>query len=100
MADAKLLLLQIRTIISCKSFTKIEIICKLDEIGTLVTKRVNFIKTVGSKYIVQDDFAALQLPKSEMARAPEDVMPARYCESSMYVFHFAAGPLRALVFSF
>ncbi len=81
MAYAKLLLLQIGTIIRSKSLTKSEIINKLDEIGSLITKRVNFIKTIGQKHIVQDDFAALQLPRSEMARAPEDVMPARYCES-------------------
>ena len=81
MADPKLLLLQIGTIIKSKSFSKVEKNCKLNEIGTRVTKRVNFVKTIGNKHIVQDDFAALQLPKGEMARAPEDVMPARYCES-------------------
>ena len=80
MADTKLLLVQIATIIRSKFFSKTEIDDKLDEIGTLITKRINSIKTSGNKNIVQDDFAVLQLPKSEMARAPEYLMPARYRE--------------------
>ena len=80
MADTKLLLVQIATIIRNKFSSKTEIDDKLDEIGTLITKRINSIKTSGNKNIVQDDFAVLQLPKSEMARAPEDLMPARYRE--------------------
>ena len=81
MADTKLLLVQISTIIRSKSFSKTETNEKLDEIGTLITKKINSMKASGNKHIVQDDFAALQLPKNEMARAsPEDLMPARYCE--------------------
>lgn len=102
MADTKLLLVQISTIIRSKSFSKTETNEKLDEIGTLITKKINSMKASGNKHIVQDDFAALQLPKSEMARAPEDLMPARYCEIlsclstlslwSVHVLYFAAGP--------
>ena len=72
MADTKLLLVQISTIIRSKSFSKTETNEKLDEIGTLITKKINSMKASGNKHIVQDDFAALQLPNSEMARAPED----------------------------
>ena len=58
MADTKLLLVQIATIIHSKSSSKTEINDKLDEIGTLITKRINSIKASGNKHIVQDDFAA------------------------------------------
>ena len=59
MANMKPLLLQIGAILHSKYFTKDEIITKLDEIGTLITKRANSIKKGVDKQIAQDD-----IPKS------------------------------------
>ena len=67
-----MLLRRCSNIILRKSLSKNEVIKKLDEIGTLITKKVNFMDESGNtnKRIVQDDFAQLQLPKNEISRAP------------------------------
>ena len=66
-----MLLRRCSNIILRKSLSKNEVIKKLDEIGTLITKRVNFVNESGNtnKHNVQDDFDQLQLPKNEISRA-------------------------------
>ena len=78
MADINLLLHQIRAIIENKNLAKQEIANKLEKIGEMIINQINNIKARGQKRIIGDDFAALQLPKTEMTRAPPNSMPARY----------------------